>query len=129
MQISTCTSPHLTASHTAARVRRHQEFVQLALRPAGLPSGQQRSAATSSLHKGMLTAWCGPCPNRGLSVLWRAAINSPLARADVWLLRPPSAAVEPAVWAPVCAMALDAMEHGRAVLWARLAGGAGNAAA
>eukprot|EP00955_Chlamydomonas_euryale_P106798 365725-Chlamydomonas_euryale.AAC.57 len=27
---------YLTASHTAARARRHQEFVQLALRPAGL---------------------------------------------------------------------------------------------
>eukprot|EP00955_Chlamydomonas_euryale_P045449 353153-Chlamydomonas_euryale.AAC.2 len=37
---------------------------------------------------------------------------APLARADVWLLRPPSAAAEAAVWAPVCAMALDAMEHG-----------------
>jgi len=58
-----------------------------------------------------------------------AASPAPLARADVWLLRPPSAAVEAAVWAPVCAMALDAMEHGRAVLWARLAGGAGTAVA
>eukprot|EP00955_Chlamydomonas_euryale_P030320 319615-Chlamydomonas_euryale.AAC.1 len=58
-----------------------------------------------------------------------AASPAPLARADVWLLHPPSAAVEPAVWAPVCAIALDAMEHGRAVLKARLAGGAGTAAA
>eukprot|EP00955_Chlamydomonas_euryale_P022349 236122-Chlamydomonas_euryale.AAC.1 len=58
-----------------------------------------------------------------------AALPAPLARADVWLLRPPSAAVEDAVWAPVCAMALDAIEHGWTVLWARLAGMAATAAA
>eukprot|EP00955_Chlamydomonas_euryale_P008656 92109-Chlamydomonas_euryale.AAC.1 len=40
-----------------------------------------------------------------------AASPAPLARADLWLLRPPSAAVEAAVWAQVCAMALDAMEQ------------------
>eukprot|EP00955_Chlamydomonas_euryale_P023017 242838-Chlamydomonas_euryale.AAC.1 len=58
-----------------------------------------------------------------------AASPARLARTDVWLLRPPSAAVEAVVWAPVCAMTLDAMEHGRTVLGARLAGVAATAAA
>eukprot|EP00955_Chlamydomonas_euryale_P010396 111719-Chlamydomonas_euryale.AAC.1 len=52
-----------------------------------------------------------------------------LACVDVWLLCRLSAVVEAAVWAPVCAMALDAMEHDRTVLWARLAGVAATAAA
>eukprot|EP00955_Chlamydomonas_euryale_P015410 165025-Chlamydomonas_euryale.AAC.1 len=58
-----------------------------------------------------------------------AASSAPLARTDVWLLRPPLATVEAAVWVPVYAMALNVMEHGRTVLWAHLAGGAGTAAA
>eukprot|EP00955_Chlamydomonas_euryale_P001379 16179-Chlamydomonas_euryale.AAC.1 len=58
-----------------------------------------------------------------------ATSPAPLARADIWLLRPPSAAFEAAVWAPVCAIALDAMEHGRTVLWACLASGTATAAA
>eukprot|EP00955_Chlamydomonas_euryale_P092746 364737-Chlamydomonas_euryale.AAC.7 len=58
-----------------------------------------------------------------------AASPAPMVRADVRLLRPPSAAVKAAVWVPVCAVELDAMEHGWTVLWARLAGEAANATA
>eukprot|EP00955_Chlamydomonas_euryale_P030305 319471-Chlamydomonas_euryale.AAC.1 len=33
----------------------------------------------------MQAAWLGPCPNRGLSFLWRAAINClPGGRCNPW---------------------------------------------
>jgi hypothetical protein len=49
------------------------------------------------------------------------------SRADVWLLRPPAAAVvasglHTGAWAVVCAAAVDAMERGRRRMWASVLG-------
>ena len=43
---------------------------------------------------------------------------SPLTRASLWLLLPPSPTLSPPVWSLVCLSALDAMEYGRRRLWA-----------
>ena len=46
----------------------------------------------------------------------------PVPRAAVWLLTPPRADIHLAVWRLVACFAVDAMDYGRRLLWARRRG-------
>jgi hypothetical protein len=47
------------------------------------------------------------------------ALGTACSMSSVWLMRCPRPDLDRSVWALVCLAALDAMEHGRQVLWAR----------
>ena len=66
---------HLTAGHAELRDRRHEAFAAAALQPGGTATRQARVDGRTSLRKGMTAVWRGPCDNRRLSVLWRAAVD------------------------------------------------------
>ncbi len=61
------------------------------------------------------------CPvAHGVRAQLQHALNLPLLpRAAVWLLAPPRAGLHLAVWRLVACLALEAMDYGRRVLWAR----------
>ena len=61
--------------------------------------------------------WDCPVAVAVRSQLEASLAPAPLSRSALWLLRPPSPAVNPQVWPVVCAAALEAMDYGRRRLW------------
>lgn len=61
------------------------------------------------------------CPvAQGVRTQLQSALGMPLLpRAAVWLLAPPHPGIHPGVWRLVACLAVEAMEYGRRVLWAR----------
>jgi hypothetical protein len=89
--------------------------------PCGhLASPQQRQQHGSAVHR-QHTFW--DCPTTaGIRAVLLATAGVPVQQQHVWLLQPPTPAVQRVVWQVVCLAALEAMEHGRRQLW-RLAHG------
>jgi hypothetical protein len=93
--------------------------------------------AIDSIPGARIPGWQCPCslhrpppPSQRLHAFWecpvalavreqlRAALGMAPPRAAVWLLASPTPACCGLAWVAVCLAALDAMEHGRKLLWA-----------
>ena len=80
--------------------------------PCNLHQAHDRA---SRLH----SFWDCPVAHGVRAQLERALGMPMLPRAAVWLLTPPRPGLHKAVWSLVACLAVDAMEYGRRLLWAR----------
>ena len=76
------------------------------------------STSVPSPHGRPHSFWDCPVAMAVRRALEAAVPGTNLHRSALWLLRPPVPACSAPVWRLVCLAAVDAMEHGRRLLWA-----------
>ena len=77
---------------------------------------QQRTNGQATLHRSH-AFWDCPVAQGIIQQLQRGVGLQPVLRHHVWLLIPPSPAIQRVVWQVVCLAALTAINEGRKALW------------